>query len=358
MNNLAEPTLTDFIQAMPKAELHIHLEGSIRPETLLQLAERHGKTEVLPSSDLKVLRQWFAFTSFDHFLQIYLIIQDLLRSPEDFALIAYECGADMAAQNILYREVTFTPYTHTDFLTKGLSIEGILAGLEEGRQRARAEFGVEMRWIFDIPRNLAFPRRDGRHYDPRPAERTLEFALAGQNRGVIALGLGGSEVNAPPEPFAHAFIEAKAAGLLSLPHAGEVEGPKSVWGAIEALQADRIGHGVRSIEDPHLLVALKERQIPLEVNPVSNVCLHVYRRAAEHPFPHLDRAGLLLTVNSDDPPLFNTTLSNEYRVLAEEFGYGPAGLKRIARNAFAVSGAEPALKEQLLKRFNAWADEG
>ncbi len=270
--------------------------------------------------------------------------------------MVYECGADMAAQNILYREVTFTPYTHTDYQGKGLTIEGILAGLEEGRQRAKAEFGVEIRWIFDIPRNLAFPQQEGRQYDPRPAERTLEFALAGRSIGVVGLGLGGSEVNAPPEPFAHAFREAKAAGLLSLPHAGEVEGPRSVWGAIETLQADRIGHGVRSIEDPHLLVVLKERQIPLEFNPVSNVCLHVYRRAAEHPFPHLDRAGLLLTVNSDDPPLFNTTLSNEYRVLVEEFGYNRAGLQRIARNAFQVCGAEPELKQRLLNRFDQWTE--
>ena len=146
-----ETILTDFIQAMPKAELHIHLEGSIRPETVLELARRHRRTELLPSTDLEILRQWFAFTSFNHFLKIYLIIQDLLRSPEDFALVTYECGADMAAQNILYREVTFTPYTHTHYQNKSLTIEGILAGLEEGRQRAKAEFGVEIRWIFDIP---------------------------------------------------------------------------------------------------------------------------------------------------------------------------------------------------------------
>jgi aminodeoxyfutalosine deaminase len=344
-----------FIQTMPKAELHIHLEGAIRPETLLELAGRHGRTDVLPSRNVEMLRRWFAFTDFNHFLEIYLVIQDLLRSAEDFALVAYECGADMAAQNILYREVTFTPYTHTNFQNKGVTIDAILAGLEAGRQRAKAEFGVEMRWIFDIPRGTAFPDRDGRRYEPDPAERTLEFALAGRDIGVIGLGLGGSEVNAPPEPFAHAFAKAKAAGLLSLPHAGEVEGPQSVWGAVEALQADRIGHGVRSIEDPHLLVVLKERQIPLEVNVISNVCLHVYRRAAEHPLPHLDRAGLLITINSDDPPLFNTTLTDEYQLLAQEFGYSRADLKRIARNAFVVSGAEPALKESLLERFDRWA---
>lgn len=346
--------LTDFIRTMPKAEIHVHLEGAIQPETVLELARRHGMEAMLPSTDLAELRRWFTFTDFPHFIKIYLVIQDLIRTADDFALIAYQLGVDMAAQGITYREATATPYTHTHYLDKGLTIDEILAGLEAGRQQARQEFGVEIRWVFDVPRNFAFMEQAG-SYDPRPAERTLEFALAGRDYGVVAFGLGGYEVGAPPEPFAHAFAQAKAAGLLSVPHAGETEGPASVWGAVKELQADRIGHGVRAIEDPHLAALLQERQIPLEVNPTSNVCLHVYRRLAEHPLPHLDRMGLLVTVNSDDPPLFNTNLCREYEAIAREFGYGPRDLARLARNAFAVCGAEPALKTRLLEQFDAWA---
>lgn len=348
-------SLADFIQAMPKAELHVHLEGSIQPATVLELARRHNQLDKLPGTDVETLRRWFTFTDFHHFIDIYLTIQDLLRTEEDFALVTYQCGADMAAQNIRYREVTFTPFTHTDYQAKGVTIDHILAGLEAGRRKAQAEFGVEIRWIFDIPRNLSFPQRDGRSYDPYPGERTLEYALAGQAKGVVGFGLGGSEINAPPEPFGHAFIAAKEAGLLSVPHAGETVGPASVWGAVVALRADRIGHGVRAIEDPHLLALLKERRIPLEVNPTSNVCLHVYHSLREHPFPHLDRMGLIVTLNSDDPPLFNATLSQEYQALAQEFGYGPADLIRVARNAFEVAGAEPAVKARLLAEFDGWA---
>jgi len=350
-------SLADFIQAMPKAELHVHLEGSIQPQTILELARRHHQTDRLPSDDVAGLGRWFAFTDFGHFIDIYLVMQDLLRTEADFALIAYECGADMAAQNIRYREVTFTPFTHTDYQDKALTIEQILAGLEAGRQKAQQEFEVEMRWVFDVPRNLSFPKRDGRTYDPYPGERTLEYALAGRDQGVVGFGLGGNEVTAPPDPFHHAFASAKEAGLLSLPHAGETVGPLSVWGAINSLQADRIGHGVRAIEDPHLLTVLKERRIPLEINPTSNICLHVYRSLAEHPFPHLDRMGLTVTVNSDDPPLFNTTLCQEYQALAETFGYRQADLLRIARNAFAVAGVEPEVKATLLAEFDAWASQ-
>jgi aminodeoxyfutalosine deaminase len=218
-----------------------------------------------------------------------------------------------------------------------------------------------MRWIFDVPRNVAFGAADGSHvgpYDPYPAQRTLEYALQGQESGVVALGLGGYEVGAPPAPFAPAFAAAKAAGLASIPHAGETEGAASVFDAVHLLAADRIGHGVRAMEDPALLTVLRDRQIPLEINPTSNICLHVYRRMAEHPLPHLDRMGLKLTINSDDPPLFNTTLCDEYRLLASEFGYGRQDIARLARNAFEVSRAEPELKKRLLAEFDAWCASG
>jgi len=350
-----DPDLRAFIHEMPKAEIHVHLEGAIRPRTMLELAARHPDNQ-LPAITLDGLRDWFRFTGFPHFVQVYLAISDLLRTPDDFAFIVHACGRDMAEQNIRYRELTFTPFTHTDVQDKGLTIDHLLAGLEAGRQQARADFGVEMRWVFDIPRQVNFPdgyqSHYGERYDPYPSERTLEYALAGRDQGVVGFGLGGYEVGAPPQPFAHAFAAAREAGLLSVPHAGETMGPSSVWGAVHDLHADRIGHGVRAMEDPLLLTLLRERQIPLEINPTSNVCLHIYRRAAEHPFPHLDRMGLFLTVNSDDPPLFNTTLEQEFALLAVEFGYGRADLARIARNAFTVSGLEPARKAELLAEFD------
>lgn len=351
------PETEAFIAAMPKAELHIHLEGAIQPRTVLELARRHNRVHDLPAQDVAGLQQWFKFTDFPHFIQVYIAISDLLRTPEDFALIVHECGADMAAQNIAYREITFTPFTHTDLLDKGLTIDDLLEGLDAGSEQARRDFGVEMRWVFDIPRNVSFRENDGGAYDPYPAQRTLEYALRGRESGVIGFGLGGYEVGAPPQPFAHAFQAAKEAGLLSLPHAGETVGPTSVWGALDALGADRIGHGVRAMEDPALLQRIKDDGIVLEINPTSNICLHVYRRLAEHPFPHLDRMGVTVTVNSDDPPLFNTTLNQEYSVLAAEFGYTNAELARIARNAFTSSGAPPSLKERLLRNFDAWVEE-
>lgn len=346
-----DANLLEFIWAMPKAEIHVHLEGTIEPATLLELARRHNRLEQLPSATVAGLQQWFTFTDFPHFIQIYWVISDLLRTPEDFALVVHACGADMAKQGIRYREITFTPYTHTHLQTKGLTIDDLFEGLEAGRRQARRDFGVEMRWVFDAPRNASF-RSDV--YHAQPADLTLAYALAGQPYGVVGYGLGGFEVDAPPEPFAHAFTAAKAAGLVSVPHAGETVGPESVWGALRELQAERIGHGVRAMEDPHLLAALKERQTVLEVCPTSNICLHVYRRLAEHPIAHLDRMGIFVTVNSDDPPLFNTTLVDEYVALAREFGYDRAGLARIARNAFVACAAPADLKAQMLAEFDAW----
>lgn len=342
----------EFVRAMPKAELHIHLEGAIQPATVLELAAAHGMLDRFPAQDEAGLRRWFAYRNFDHFVDIFMAIQALLRTGEDFATIAYRNGEDMAAQGIRYRELTITTFTHTHLQGKSIAIEEIWEGLEDGRRRARRDFGVEMRWVVDIPRNVSID--DAGVYDPYCAEVTLAQAIAGMPYGVIGFGLGGNEVGAPPEPFAHAFAAARAEGLHSLPHAGENEGPASVWGALRALGAERIGHGVRSIEDPALLLYLKERQIPLEINPYSNVRLGVYPSPAQHPFPHLDRMGLFVTLNSDDPPLFNTSLLDEYALLADTFGYDRANLARIARNGFVASCAEPALKQKLLAEFDAW----
>ncbi len=344
---------------MPKVELHVHLEGAIQPATLLELAHRHNRGGRLPGRDEVSLKEWFQFTNFPHFIEIYTAISDLLRTPDDLALITLAFGAEMARQQIRYAEVTFTPYTHTHLLNKGLTIDDIFDGLDRGRALAHQQYGVEIVWIFDIARNFSFKNltphsRNNMHYDPQPAEITLDYALAGREHGVIGFGLGGNEVGAPAAYFAHAFDQARRAGLISLPHAGELAGPESVWGAIHALGAERIGHGVRSIEDPLLLAYLHQHQIPLEVNITSNICLHNYKKLALHPFPHLDRMGLLVTINSDDPPLFNTDLTHEYTILVDEFGYSLADVARIARNAFIAAALPASRRNQLLSEFDAW----
>lgn len=349
---MSNDTPLQFIQQLPKAELHVHLEGSIGPGTLLELARQNNRLDALPARDEAGLQKWFKFSDFRHFIKLYLTISDLLRTPEDFALVTRRFGADMAAQNILYREATFTPYTHVEFQDKGLAIDDVLAGLEEGRQAAFRDYGVEIRWIFDIPRDVCFSEMDGR-YNPVPAEKTLEYALLGRKYGVVGLGLGGNEVNAPAAPFAHAFEDARREGLWRIPHAGETMGPVSIWEAVDLLGAQRIGHGVRSIQDPQLVKTLVERGIVLDINPTSNIRLHVYEDFAMHPFKQLDKAGVIVTVNSDDPALFNTSLTQEYRVLAKQFGYKKSDLVRIARNAFLHSAAEEPVKTRLLERFDA-----
>lgn len=339
---------------MPKVELHVHLEGAIQPATLLELAKRHNRLDTLPARDGDTLREWFRFTDFPHFIEIYVTISDLLRTPDDFHFITVAFGEELARQAVRYAEVTFTPYTHTHLLDKGLTIDDLFDGLDRGRAEVQQRFGVELRWIFDIARNNSFSTLGNGVYDPRPAEITLEYALAGRDHGVIGLGLGGNEIGAPPGPFAHVFELATAAGLISVPHAGEVDGPASVWGAIHALHAQRIGHGVRSIEDPLLLAYLRQHQIPLEVNITSNICLHVYQRVGHHPLPHLDRMGLMVTINSDDPPLFNTDLTTEYCLLMDEFGYSLTDVARIARNAFLAAEMPQDMRARLLEEFDAW----
>ncbi len=336
-------SMTAFIEAMPKAELHIHLEGAIAPATLLRLAERHGSR--LPADTVEGVQAWYRFTTFRHFIEIYVTSQACLRNADDFALIVYELGADRARQNIRYSEVTVTPYTHI-WQNKGIRPAEIIEGLEDGRARARRDFGVEMRWVFDIPRNL-----------PEPAGAwTADYAIAQMDRGVVGFGLGGDESTAPPELWVEPFQRAIAAGLYSVPHAGEVAGPASVWGALHQLGARRLGHGVRSSEDPALVAYLAQMQIPLEVNPTSNLCLNVYPSFAAHPMRRLWDAGLYLTVNSDDPPMFGTTLTNEYQALATHFDFSIEELMRISRNAVhaaAPLGLTPSARAALVAEFDA-----
>jgi aminodeoxyfutalosine deaminase len=336
-------SLRSYIEAAPKAELHVHLEGSIRPATLLTLARRNGVT--LPADSVEGLRQWFVFRDFNHFIEIYLTITRCLKREEDYVEIVYDFGREMARQNVRYAEVTFTPSTH-DFL--GVPHDVYFAGLTSGRERAQAELGVEIRWVYDIVRNVEDPARRERF-----ADYTTRVAIEDMPHGVVALGLGGLEAGNPPEPFAPCFERARAAGLHSDPHSGETAGPESIWGALRALGAERIGHGVRAIEDPSLVTYLAEHHIPLEVNPTSNLRLGIYPSLAVHPLRRLYDAGVAVTVNSDDPPLFNTTLSDEIGLLAEPFGFDAAAIDEILLNGVRHSFLPLERKQALEAAFRA-----
>jgi aminodeoxyfutalosine deaminase len=331
-------SLGDFVRQMPKVELHVHLEGSIQPATLLTLAERNGVA--LPAADVEGLRVFYRFTDFDHFIRVYFAISSCLRTLDDFDLIAYEFGAEMARQNIRYAEVTFTP--HTNVANTGLPFEDILAALNRGRIRAEKEWGVQFRWVLDIVRN-----------NPSTRHQVAAWAAGATHDGVVGFGLGGTEKGYPAEWFADAYAVARAAGLHSVPHAGEICGPESVWSAIRTLGAERIGHGVRSVEDGALVDYLRQHQIPLEVCPTSNLRLGVYPSMQEHPIRWLWDQGVYVTVNSDDPPMFGTDLTGEYLALVEHAGFDAADLERLSLNALEASFLPDAAKAALRRTFQS-----
>jgi aminodeoxyfutalosine deaminase len=337
--------LNEFACRCPKVELHVHLEGSIRPATLLQLARRNGVE--LPAQDVAGLREFYRFRDFEHFIDVYFTITGCLRTVDDYRLIAYEFGADCARQNVHYAEVTFT--ITTNVMYTGLDWPVILEGLNEGRAQARTEFGVDWGWIFDINRN-----------SPETQEQVLEIVLAAREpvegsdgSGVLALGLGGSEVDFPADLFERTFERAYQLGLPRVPHAGETVGPESIWAALRLLHPNRLGHGVRCAEDPVLVERLRECQVPLEICPTSNVCLGVYPDYGAHPLRRLWDAGLLITVNSDDPPMFGTDLNHEYEVLVDHFDFDADELEQISLNGLRASLLPWADKARLEDEFRA-----
>jgi adenosine deaminase len=315
--------LESFIRAIPKVELHVHLEGSIQPETLLMLAERNNVR--LPVASVAELHNWYTFTDFAHFVEIYLAVSECISTAEDIELIAREFLAGQAAQNIRYSEVTFTAFTHFQF--NKLPFSEQLAALNRARAWAEAELGVTMGIVIDIARSM-------------PADTGLmvaDWAISGMGQGVVALGLGGPEAKHPPAKFKAAFDRARDAGLPGVPHAGEMAGPRSIWEALHALHAIRIGHGVRCLEDADLVTELRQRQIPLEVCPTSNICLGVAPSLAEHPLPRMLDAGLCVTINSDDPPMFNTTLTDEYLKVAGCFEMSSDRIEQLVLEAVRAS---------------------
>jgi aminodeoxyfutalosine deaminase len=330
-------TIKEFIRRMPKVELHVHLEGSINPVTLLQLAKQNNVR--LPAQTVEELQSWYQFSGFPHFIEVYLAICNCIRTPQDMELIATDFLKDRARQNIRYSEVIFTPLTHL----KNIPLDDQLAAINRARAWGEKELGVRINLAPDIAREM------------RPVEDSFilaDWAVKNRNNGIVALGLGGPEINNPPEIFETAFQRIQPAGLPATPHAGETEGPASIWGALKSLHAVRIGHGVRCLEDPLLVVYLREKQIPLEVCPSSNVCLGVSPSLVEHSLPKLMAEGLFITINSDDPPMFNTTLTDEFLRITETFGFDISQLQVFVDNAIQASLISVAEKNDLQNTFN------
>lgn len=333
--------LSALIAALPKVELHLHLEGAVRPETLLTLARRHGTTS-LPV-DVDGLRDFYRFRDFDHFVQVYYAICDNLRHEEDFALVVTELGESLAAQNVRYAEVTFTPYNHS---RRGVPPQVVFAGVEAGRREVEQTTGTVLRWCTDVPGEF------GEEAGLETVRMVLDAREAGQLDGLVSFGLGGPEVGVPRAQFAEAFALARAANLRSVPHAGETTGAATVRDAVEVLGADRIGHGIRCLDDPAVVALLLERGIPLEVCPTSNLRLGLVGSYATHPLPRLLDAGLVVTLNSDDPPMFGTTLADEYRIVVEEMGLPPSALVDLARAGVRAAFLEQADADALLTEID------
>jgi aminodeoxyfutalosine deaminase len=327
-----------FVAALPKAELHVHHVGSASPRIVSELAERHPGT--VPS-DPDELRGFYRFRDFAHFIEVYLAVVDLVRTPEDVRLLTYEVARDMAAQNIRYAELTCTPYTN---VLAGIPIEAFVEAVEDARVAAERDHGVRLRWIWDVPGEFGVPAADAtvRYLDVAPTT-------------LIGFGLGGPEIGVPRPQFAPHFAQARALGLHSVPHAGETTGPETIRSALDDLGAERIGHGTSAVTDEALLARLAESRVPLEVCPTSNIATRAVARLEEHPIKAMYDAGVIVTVNSDDPPMFGTTLNREYEIAAELLGLDESGITALARNAVHASFMGDDEKRELLAEIDAVA---
>lgn len=330
------PALDEFIVRMPKVELHLHLEGAIAPRTLLDLAERNGVE--IPARDVAGVEQLFRYRNFGEFLTVYMALVRAIVSGEDFERLAYELGMELAGQQVRYAEVMLSPMQH---LLRGMDMHEAIAGTAAGFERARRETGLVTRLALDY----------GRQYGPELAWRVLEIARDAMPYGVVAWSIGGNEIGYPPDPFAAIFAAARDAGLRVMAHAGEVVGPSSVWGAVDALGTERLGHGIRSIDDPALIDHLRARGVVLDVCPSSNIWTGAAASWEAHPLRRLYDAGVTVTLNSDDPTFFHTTLIDEYRKSVEHFGFTADELVALVRNgvraAFLPDGDKAALLDQI-----------
>ena len=308
--------LDQFIVALPKAEVHLHLEGSVDLETLRELAARHG----LPPPPAGL----YQFRDFPGFLTAFKTVCEYLRSPEDYELITCHLVRRLRAAGVRHAEIYFAAGV---LLWQGKPLEELFDGARAGCHRSQAEAEIEVRWIFDATRQ----------FGPEAAMHTAHHAARLRDRGVVAIGIGGDENLAPPELFREVYAYARSEGLRLTAHAGETAGPESVWGALRALEAERIGHGLSAIRDPQLVTYLAERQIPVDICLSSNIRTGALETLKQHPLRSYFDAGVLVSLSTDDPSMFATDLVREYALAHEALGFSRDELRRLAENSFRAA---------------------
>jgi len=331
--------LDSFIRRLPKAELHLHLEGSVQPETLQELALSKGRLE-------KETRGWitdrieqrYRYKDFQDFLQAFKLVTMLLETPDDYALATTRLIEWLASQNVRYAEIIFAAGV---VLWKAQPLEAIFEGAASAARAAEEISGVRVQWVFDAIR----------HFGAEHTREVLRWAGRFRSHGVVALGIGGDEARGPAELFREVFREAREMGLHVVAHAGEACGPESVRQAVEALGAERIGHGLTAARDPAVLALLHDRRIALEVCLTSNVATGVLGRIEDHPLPQFLDAGLAVTLNSDDPAMFGTDLVNEYLLAARTFQLTREQILQMAQNAVRAAFLPEKEKLYLLSQF-------
>jgi aminodeoxyfutalosine deaminase len=325
-----------FIRQLPKAELHLHLEGAVEPATLLELRARHGDRSTL--AEVEAL---YTYTDFQSFLTAFKAVSAHLRGSDDYELITYRLMQRLKEENVLHAEV----YVAVGVcLFRKQDFAAIFEGLERGRARGARDFGVSLLWIFDATR----------HFGVEEAQKVFELAVRYHDRQVVGVGIGGDEQKAPPELFRSVYAYAEDHGLRLTAHAGETGPPESIWGALN-LHAERIGHAFTASQDPDLVEELAQRQIPVELCITSNLRTGVCKAVAEHPTKNYFDQGVMITLNTDDPALFGTTLSREYQLAQETFGFTDEHLRELARNSFEASFLPAEKKLELLSLFDAAA---
>ncbi len=327
------------MEPYPKIELHVHLEGTVRPRTLLQIARRNDYA--LPADTVEGLAELYRFTDFRHFIEVWILTTNALQTEADFRQMVVDYAAEAKAHGAVYFEGIFSP---AERVRRGCSWEAVYEGVCAGAQEARDLHGVEVRLTPDIPRG----------FTQEEARATVEWAARYRDRGVVGVGLGGLEAEYPPEPYADVFRLAKSLGLGSVPHAGEVAGAASVRGALEALGADRLRHGIRAEEDPGLVRELAGRGIVLDICPLSNLRTGAVRSLAEHPLPRLVAAGVRCSISTDDPAMFDTDLTRDYEAAAS-LGLDPRSFYE-AGLAGALCDEKTRARLRQVGEAHVWAD--
>lgn len=322
------------IQNLPKAELHLHIEGTLEPELMFRLAERNGIA--IPYRSVEEVREAYRFTSLQSFLDVYYAGAGVLMTEEDFYDLTWAYLLRCHEQNIVHTEIMFDPQTHTQ---RGIPFATVIGGINRALEQAQAELGISAFLI------LSFLR----HLSQEEAFATLEEALPFRDK-ILAVGLDSSEVGNPPEKFEAVFAAAREQGYRLVAHAGEEGDPSYIWGALRSLHVERIDHGIRCEEDEELVAYLKEQQIPLTVCPLSNVKLRTVSDMAHHNILRLLDRGLSVTVNSDDPAYFGGYLNENFEALETELGMDETQLRQLVKNGFAASFLDEKSKK-------AWIEE-